>query len=35
MGFAKLRGEARVDGQLVTEAIISSALADRNRKKDQ
>jgi len=33
MGFAKLRGEARVDGQLVTEAVISSALADRNPKK--
>jgi beta-hydroxyacyl-ACP dehydratase FabZ len=32
MGYAKLRGEARVDGNLVTEAIISSALADRNRK---
>ena len=32
MGYAKLRGEARVDGKLVTEAIISSALADRNRK---
>jgi 3-hydroxyacyl-[acyl-carrier-protein] dehydratase len=29
MGFAKLRAEAYVDGQLVTEAIISSALADR------
>jgi 3-hydroxyacyl-[acyl-carrier-protein] dehydratase len=29
MGFAKLRGEAYVDGQLVTEAILSSALADR------
>ena len=29
MGFAKLRAEAFVDGQLVTEAIISSALADR------
>jgi len=35
MGFAKLRGEARVDGQLVTEAVISSALADRNLKKSQ
>jgi 3-hydroxyacyl-[acyl-carrier-protein] dehydratase len=32
MGYAKLRGEARVDGKLVTEAIISSVLADRNRK---
>jgi 3-hydroxyacyl-[acyl-carrier-protein] dehydratase len=29
LGFAKLRAEAYVDGQLVTEAIISSALADR------
>jgi hypothetical protein len=29
MGFAKLRGEAYVESQLVTEAIISSALADR------
>jgi 3-hydroxyacyl-[acyl-carrier-protein] dehydratase len=29
MGFAKLRAEAYVDGQLVTEAVISSALADR------
>ena len=35
LGYAKLRGEARVDGQLVTEAIIASALADKNRKKDQ
>jgi len=35
LGYAKLRAEARVDGQLVTEAIIASALADRNRKKDQ
>lgn len=35
MGFAKLRGEARVDGQLVTEAVISSALAERNPKKSQ
>lgn len=32
MGFAKLRGEAFVDGQLVAEANISSALADRNKK---
>lgn len=32
MGYAKLRGEAYVDGQLVTEAIISSALADKNKK---
>ncbi len=29
MGFAKLRAEAFVDGQLVTEAVISSALANR------
>jgi 3-hydroxyacyl-[acyl-carrier-protein] dehydratase len=29
MGYAKLRAEAFVDGQLVTEAIISSALADK------
>ena len=35
LGYAKLRAEARVDGQLVTEAVIASALADRNRKKDQ
>ena len=35
MGYAKLRGEARVDGQLVTEAIIASALADRSRKERQ
>lgn len=34
MGYAKLRGEARVDGNLVTEAIISSALADRNKKSE-
>ncbi len=32
MGYAKLRGEARVDGNLVAEATISSVLADRNRK---
>ncbi|MCI0666262.1 MAG: 3-hydroxyacyl-ACP dehydratase FabZ [Acidobacteria bacterium] len=32
MGFAKLRAEAYVNGQLVTEAIISSALADRPKK---
>ncbi|MBX3280040.1 MAG: 3-hydroxyacyl-ACP dehydratase FabZ [Acidobacteria bacterium] len=32
MGYAKLRAEARVDGQLVTEAIIASALADKNKK---
>lgn len=32
MGYAKLRAEAYVDGQLVTEAIISSALADKNKK---
>jgi 3-hydroxymyristoyl/3-hydroxydecanoyl-(acyl carrier protein) dehydratase len=29
MGYAKLRAEAYVDGHLVTEAVISSALADR------
>lgn len=29
MGYAKLRAEAFVDGQLVCEAVISSALADR------
>ncbi len=32
MGFARLRAEAYVNGQLVTEAIISSALADRPKK---
>jgi len=32
MGYAKLRAEAFVDGQLVCEAVISSALADRNKK---
>lgn len=32
MGYAKLRAEARVDGQLVTEAVIASVLADRNKK---
>ncbi|MEP7273070.1 MAG: 3-hydroxyacyl-ACP dehydratase FabZ [Acidobacteriota bacterium] len=32
MGYAKLKGEAKVDGHLVAEAVISSALADRNRK---
>jgi len=30
MGYCKLRAEAYVDGQLVTEAIITSALADRH-----
>ncbi len=30
MGYCKLRAEAYVDGQLVTEAIIASGLADRN-----
>ncbi len=29
MGFAKLRAEAFVDGQLVAEAVISSALAPK------
>ena len=32
MGYAKLRAEAYVDGQLVAEAVISSALADKNKK---
>ncbi len=32
MGYAKLHAEAFVDGQLVAEANISSALADRNKK---
>lgn len=32
MGYAKLRAEAFVDGQLAAEAVISSALADKNRK---
>jgi len=32
MGYAKLRAEAFVDGQLVAEALISSALADKNKK---
>jgi 3-hydroxyacyl-[acyl-carrier-protein] dehydratase len=31
MGYAKLRAEAYVDGQLVTEAIIASGLADRKK----
>ena len=31
MGYAKLRAEAFVDGQLVAEANISSALADRKK----
>ena len=34
MGYAKLRGEARVDGNLVAEAVISSVLADRTKKQD-
>jgi len=29
MGYAKLRGEAFVDGQLAAEAVISSAIADK------
>ena len=29
MGYCKLRAEAFVDGQLVTEALIASGLADR------
>jgi len=32
MGYAKLRAEAYVDGQLVAEATISSALADKHKK---
>ena len=32
MGYAKLRAEATVNGQLVAEAVISSALADKNKK---
>lgn len=32
MGYAKLRAEAFVEGQLVAEANISSALADRQKK---
>lgn len=32
MGYAKLRAEAFVDGQLVAEAVISSAIADKNKK---
>ena len=32
MGYAKLRAEAFVDGQLAAEAVISSALADKNKK---
>ena len=32
MGYAKLHAEAFVDGQLVAEAKISSALADRQKK---
>lgn len=32
MGYAKLRAQAFVDGQLAAEAVISSALADRNKK---
>ena len=35
MGYAKLRAEARVEGQLVTEAVIASVLVDRNRKQSQ
>lgn len=31
MGYAKLRAEAYVDGQLVAEANVSSALADRKK----
>jgi 3-hydroxyacyl-[acyl-carrier-protein] dehydratase len=31
MGYAKLRAEAFVDGQLVADATITSVLADKNR----
>ena|SRR5438105_1980556 len=31
MGYAKLRGEAFVDGQLVAEGIVSSVFADRKK----
>lgn len=31
LGFAKLKAEAYVDGQLVAEAVVSSALADRKK----
>jgi beta-hydroxyacyl-ACP dehydratase FabZ len=31
LGYAKLRGEAYVDGQLAAEAVLSSALADRQK----
>ncbi|MDX2031400.1 MAG: 3-hydroxyacyl-ACP dehydratase FabZ [Blastocatellia bacterium] len=31
LGFAKLKAEAFVDGQLVAEAVVSSALADRKK----
>jgi 3-hydroxyacyl-[acyl-carrier-protein] dehydratase len=31
MGYAKLRGEAFVDGQLVAEGIVSSSFADRKK----
>jgi 3-hydroxyacyl-[acyl-carrier-protein] dehydratase len=30
--FAKLRGEATVDGQLVAEAVLTCAVADRTKK---
>jgi len=32
LGFAKLRGEAFVDNQLVAEATVTSALAERSKK---
>jgi 3-hydroxyacyl-[acyl-carrier-protein] dehydratase len=32
MGYARLRAEAYVDGQLVTEATITSVLADKYKK---
>ncbi len=32
MGYAKLRAEAYVEGQLAAEAVISSAIADKHKK---
>ncbi|MFN9741142.1 MAG: 3-hydroxyacyl-ACP dehydratase FabZ [Acidobacteriota bacterium] len=34
MGYAKLRAEATVDGQLVAEATITSVLADKFKKQE-
>lgn len=31
LGYAKLRAEAYVDGQLVAEAVVSSAIADKGK----